>query len=408
MGLPINDTLNVRVINNTNLPQRVNILGGSQDPLSVPPNKIYEWDLSGETYVGTITAKIVISNTSSPTPVTYTVQVTQYNIQGVVSALNTLKKGFFQLSGTIIYVSNDYYIYGALSVSGTTILGTTSSNPVGIVYDSIGNVYVANGLDASVTKITPSGVSSVFCTFPLLDYAQSITIDSSDNLYVATLTTWNLFQIDPLGNIINVFTSAPQPAQNAITIDNLGNIYNVGSTNNVYKNDPLFGTTAYGNLPIGLGGFTSLVVDSVGNVFVACPNANQVAKVTPSGVTTVFTIFNLPPTQPYGLAIDSSDNIYVSNPTLESVYKVTPLGIRTLYGSTGTGNNPNYIAIDSLENIYTVNTNGTISKILVGGGTTLLADLSVYGGTPFAITVDSSFNVYVTDTLNNVVYLIVQ
>ena len=112
----IKDTINVRVRNNTAFTQNVNLLGGTSDPLGVPPSLLYQWDLSTETYFGSVTATIVISNTSNPTPVTYTVQVNGYNIQSVAFALNTLNLGVFQVSGNIIYVSNDYYIYGALSV----------------------------------------------------------------------------------------------------------------------------------------------------------------------------------------------------------------------------------------------------------------------------------------------------
>jgi hypothetical protein len=149
----IKDTLNVRVRNNTAFAQNVNLLGGTADPLGVPPHLLYQWDLSTETYFGSVTAEIVISSTANPTPVTYTVQVNGYNIEAVAFALNTLNLGIFQVSGNIIYVSNDFYIYGALTVNSvafattwdTTLTsgGSSASNqiqlplvPVG-VYDFI-------------------------------------------------------------------------------------------------------------------------------------------------------------------------------------------------------------------------------------------------------------------------------
>ena len=104
------DNINIGVRNNTSLPQNVNLLGGTSDPLGVPPSLLYQWDLSSEVYFGSVTASIVISSTANPTPVTYTVQVNGYNIQSVVIALNTLNLGVFQYSGDIIYVSNDFYI----------------------------------------------------------------------------------------------------------------------------------------------------------------------------------------------------------------------------------------------------------------------------------------------------------
>jgi surface protein len=124
MAREIKETINIRVSNNTSFTQNVNLLGGTADPLGVPPHLLYQWDLSSETYFGSVTASIVISNTSNPTPVTYTVQVDGYNIQAVAFALNSLNMGVFQISGNIIYVSNDYYIYGALEVTSNLFVST--------------------------------------------------------------------------------------------------------------------------------------------------------------------------------------------------------------------------------------------------------------------------------------------
>ena len=121
---PINDTISLNVTNNTNLPQKVNMLGGAQDPLGIPPYLMYQWNLSNESYYGTTTASIVISNTSNPTPITYNIPINGYNINAVAFALNSLNMGFFQASGNILYVSNDYYVYGALTILSTAFTST--------------------------------------------------------------------------------------------------------------------------------------------------------------------------------------------------------------------------------------------------------------------------------------------
>jgi len=124
----IKDTINVRVQNNTAFVQSVNLLGGTSDPLGVPPHLLYQWDLSTETYFGSVSATIVISSTANPTPVIYTVPVDGYNIEAVVFALNSLNLGAFQVSGNIIYVSNDFYIYGALTILSTAFVSTWNTN----------------------------------------------------------------------------------------------------------------------------------------------------------------------------------------------------------------------------------------------------------------------------------------
>jgi len=393
----IKDTINVRVRNNTAFTQNVNLLGGTADPLGVPPSLLYQWDLSNETFSGTLTAKIIISNTSNPTPVTYTVQVSQLNVSGVAYALNTLNLGVFQLSGNIIYVSNDYYIYGALSVSGVSILGTTDSSPYSIVLDTLGNVFTANPpFQNNISKITQSGASSILAFVG--DDPRGITIDSFGNLYTPNANNDNVSKVTPLGIVTTLGITDTTPY--AITIDSLGNIYTANlAGNNITKITPLGISTNYGNLSFNLP--TGMVVDSVGNVFVVCI-ANTVIKVEPSGVSTPFGVYPLG-TNTNSIAIDSSDNIYVANE--QTVWKLTPSAVQTIYGTTS--DFQQRIAIDSSDNIYATLQNATVEKVSIGG-TTLIADLSGYGGFPYAIIVDANFNVYVTDINNDVVYLIVQ
>jgi hypothetical protein len=393
----IKDTINVRVRNNTAFVQNVNLLGGTSDPLGVPPSLLYQWDLSNETFSGTVTAKIIISNTSNPTPVTYTVQVTQLNVSGVVYALNTLNLGVFQLSGNIIYVSNDYYIYGALSVSGVSILGTTGTFPAGILVDNVGNVFTSNSGSSDISKITTSGSSSILAVTGL--NPRGIVIDSAQNLYTPSSTSSSVYLTTQSG--ISTAFGATNTQPNAITIDNLGNIYTANQVgNDITKITPSAVSTNYGNLSFNL--VVQMVVDSLGNVYVVC-TANTVIKVTPSGVSTPFGVYPLG-SSTSSIAIDSSDNIYVANE--QTVWKLTPSAVQTTYGTTI--DFIQYISIDSLDNIYCTLQNGNIEKVLSNGGTTIIADLSGYGGFPFASIVDSNFNVYVTDVSNNVVYLIVQ
>lgn len=124
----IKDTINLRVVNHTAFPQNVNMLGGNSDPFAIAPHLFYEWDLSNENYFGNVSVSIVISSTANPTPVTYTIPVYGYNIQSVAFALNTLNMGNFQVSGNIIYVSNDFYIYGNLTVLSTAFISTWNTN----------------------------------------------------------------------------------------------------------------------------------------------------------------------------------------------------------------------------------------------------------------------------------------
>jgi len=395
----LDSQINLRVVNNTALPQPVSMLQIVANPNSANNNNIfYEFNFSSQSFVAVTNVNISISNTSNPAIIVYNAPVTSQSIIGVVDALNSLNQGLFSYSGSTIYVSSNYYIYSNISIAGVSILGTTGLNPIGITIDSAGNIFTANNSSNDVSKITPSGVSTILSSTGNPPVA--ITIDSIGNLYLPIPSFSSVAKITPSGVGSSFGFTGGFPT--CITIDSGGFIYTANSVgNNITKITPLGIGTNYGNLnfetPLGI------VVDSVGNVFVVC-SGNVVRKVTPSGVSTNFGVF--PAGNLTSIAIDSSDNIYISDYTNGNINKLTPLAVQTIYGTST--NNPQQIAIDSSDNIYCVNQNGTIDKILATGGTITLTDLSVYLGSPYAIIVDNFFNVYVTDSNNDDVYLIVQ
>lgn len=397
---PFESQINLRVVNNTSLPQPVSILGVVASSNSANnSNILYEFNLTGQSFIGITSVNINIANTSNPTIVVYTATVTTQSIQGVVDALNTLNQGIFSYSGSTIYVSSDYYVYSNISIAGVSVFGTTGNAPFGIVVDSLGNVYTNNFNDSNVSKITSSGVSSILATTGSSPIG--ITIDSLGNIYTANYSSNNVSKITPLGVSSVLGTTGFQPK--AITIDSAGNVYTANqNSQNITKITPLGVSTNYGNLSSNV--VVGMVVDSSGNVFVVC-TANVVIKVTPAGVSTGFGVFptgnNLS-----GIEIDSSNNIYVADQSDQIIYKLTPSAVQTIYGTASS--NPQFITIDSSSNIYSYNQDDSVNKILATGGTTIIADLSVYVTTGTGIVVDSYNNVFVSDSNNDVVYLIVQ
>ena len=397
---PLYSQINLRVLNNTTLPQPVSILSTIPNINSANnSNVLYEFNLTGQVYTGVTNVNINISNTSNPTIVVYNAPVYTQSIQGVVDALNSLNQGIFSYSGTTIYVSSSYYIYSNISISGTSILGTTGTNPVALLVNSLGNVYTANSNSNDVSQITPSGVSTIFALVG--NVPSDIVIDATGNLYTPDAGSNQVSKITPLG-VPSVFAiTGNVPA--CITIDTASNVYtaNLGG-NNLTKITTLGVPTNYGNLngqnPQGM------VIDSAGNVFVVC-SANVVRKITSAGVSTDFGVFPIGNIL-VGIAIDSLDNIYVSNQTNQIIYKLTPSAVQTTYGTSTS--QPQKITIDSSNNIYCVNQNATIDKILATGGTTTISDLSLLGGSGYGIALDTYNNVYVTDYNLNLVYLIVQ
>jgi streptogramin lyase len=400
---PLKSQINLRVINNTALPQPVSILGVVANSNSANnSNILYEFNLTGQNFLTTTSVNINISNTSNPSIILYNAPVTTQSIQGVVDALNTLNQGIFSYSGSTIYVSSSYYIYSNISIAGTSVFGVGGSSPQGLVVNSSGNVYVTNSGANSVQQITPSGVSTIFGATGNVPI--EIAIDSSGNIFTANNSSNNVTKITPLGVSTTLGTTDFQPL--AITVDSAGNVYtaNQGGSN-ITKITPLGVSTNYGNLSTSISNqVRGIVVDTSGNVFVVC-TANNVVKVTPAGVSTNFGTF-VPGNLLSSIAIDSLNNIYVADQTNQIIYKLTPSAVQTTYGTSS--DSPRFITIDSSNNIYCLNQNRTVDKILATGGTTTLSNLTTFGGTNTGIALDSYNNIYVCNFITGQVYLIVQ
>jgi serine/threonine protein kinase, bacterial len=194
------------------------------------------------------------------------------------------------------------------------------------------------------------------------------------------------------------------------------------------------GTAATFSAPAGVA------VDSSGNVYVAEYGNNDIRKITPDAVVTLFAGSSSGTSgsangtgsaasfwNPTGVAVDSSGNVYVADESNNEIRMITPAGVVTTFAGsttagnangTGTGasfNAPNGIAIDSSGNLWVTDSlNNEIRKITTPGavvttpygngtaGRTNGTGTSAEFDVPTAIAVDpTSGNLFVADTDNN-------
>ena len=319
----------------------------------------------------------------------------------------------FQDTDAVIYDFSTGIIVTDRTAVVTTFAGSASgysdgqgtaarfNSPGGITIDSAGNLYVADGGNYRIRKITPSGNVTTIAgssggyadgqgTAARFNGPYGITIDSLGNLYVA----------DTVNNRIRKITSA-------------GVVTTIAGSSGGYADGQ--GTDAQFNWPYGIA------VDSSGNLYVADTNNNRIRKITPSGlVTTIAAQFN----KPRGITIDSSGNLYVADSLNSVIRKITPSGLVTTIAGSGVGyadgiggdarfNAPTGITIDSSGILYVVDQyNARLRKITPSGNVTTIAGSSTHGYAdgiggdakfyyPMGTTIDSAGNLYVADTVNN-------
>ena len=113
------DEISLRIQNNTNLPQRVSLMGGSQDPndnANVPT--LITWTFSS--FAGAARVEIQAKTISQVNYQTYSAPISSPTIEATVEALNTLQIGDFSETSGIIYTSSGVNQYRNLALTTAT------------------------------------------------------------------------------------------------------------------------------------------------------------------------------------------------------------------------------------------------------------------------------------------------
>ncbi len=245
-------------------------------------------------------------------------------------------------------------------------------SPTAVVPDTNGNVYVADTYNATIRKVTPAGVVTTFAgragvwaaadgngSNAFFAMPRGLTIDTSGNLYVADGLNRVIRKITPAGDVTTFAGSPGIPGSNdgdgssatftglfGLAIDGAGNIYAADyDNNNIRKITPAGHVTTIA----GLAG----------------------AQGSDDGVGSAARFY-----APWAVATDSSDNVYVTDGFNKTIRMITPDGVVTTLagvpGVTGSANGkgssatfdwPQGITTDSSGNVYVADFyNETIRK----------------------------------------------
>ncbi|MES2355552.1 MAG: hypothetical protein V4568_14375 [Pseudomonadota bacterium] len=295
----------------------------------------------------------------------------------------------------------------------------------GLATDRVGNIYVADTVNHTIRKISPTGVVSTVagtagrngCADGIgaaasFYYPDGLATDSVGNIYVADTANSTIRKITPTG-VVSTIAGTP----------GIG-----GSADGT-------GAAATFSIPYGIA------TDSAGNIYVADQFNSTIRKITPEGmVTTIAGTAGITGSAdgtgaaasfyyPAGLATDKLDNIYVADRWNSTIRKITPAGIVTTIAGTpgiagsadGTGaaasfNHPAGLTTDGAGNIYVADSgNSTMRKITPEGVVTTIAGTPYIMGSadgtgaaasfnyPAGLTTDGAGNIYVADIENSTI-----
>jgi secreted PhoX family phosphatase len=297
--------------------------------------------------------------------------------------------------------------------------------PFSIAVDTAGNLFVADGGDHTIRKVTSAGVVTRLA-------GSAGSIGSTDGTgSAARFNSPEGIAVDTAGNVFvaDTFNSTIRKVTSAGVVTTLaGTAGSAGSTDGT-------GSAARFNFPL------DITVDTAGNVFVVDTSNHTIRKITSAGVVTTLAgtagssgstdgtgsaaRFNFPS----GISSDTAGNLFVADQVNDTIRKITSAGVVTTLaglalssGSTdGTGsaarfNAPWDIALDTSGNVFvTDQDNQTIRKITSAGVVTTIAGTAgVTGSTngigsaarfnsPKGIAVDTAGNLFVTDQANHTI-----
>lgn len=235
------------------------------------------------------------------------------------------------LGGTV-FVS-DYTSSNILAISpsgGSSIFGNagTFSHPVGLAFNSAGDLFTANVGNNTISRFTPDGKGTAFAATPI-QYAIGLAIDPTENLYLACFTG----------------------SSNTSTITKI-------------KPD---GTSSVFETP-ALGSPSAIACDHDGNVYVAFNSFGWMMKYSPDGIGVVIAtdIGDVS-----GIAFDNSDNIYTSDANAGVVHETS--GFQSSVIASGL-NGPTGLAFDDANDLFVgLHNSGSIEEFSPGALPTILA-----------------------------------
>ena len=311
---------------------------------------------------------------------------------------------------------------------------TVGNNPSAIAIDSVGNVWVTNQGDGTVTELLytpppagPSWAVNPSGAFKVGKSPSGIAIDGAGNVWVANQGDGTITELNSSGTLVGTYPVGGNPSR--IAIDFLGYVWVTmqgGNDNTIIKlsllsGQPTFSTFAVGNGVVG-DGPNGIAIDSASNVWVTNKGSDTAPGSTVTELNTLGALIGNPGvgSEPDSIAIDPYGNVWVTNQGSAAApgNTITQLNSAGAFLNTFTFpagiTGPHGIAIDSAGSVWVTVTNdsnvtdinatlppGTLLELSPTNGA--IDNTFLVGNNPTGIAIDSINNVWVANSGTNTI-----
>jgi len=204
-------------------------------------------------------------------------------------------------------------------------------DPLGLAFDTAGNLFVADFGYRCVFEFTPQGAQSTFVSSSELGNPEALAFDHAGNLYVGDYGNGTIWKLTPDGTQTSFAFGLPSPV--GLAIDSSNDVFvtlaSFTTPRVVYKFTPGGVQSTFAS---GLNSPGALAIDSANNLYVADPPF--IYKYTPDGNQSTVASN----TYAYGLTCDKADNLFDSDGSNGVIYKYTSGGVQTTFATGVVGN----------------------------------------------------------------------
>ena len=233
----------------------------------------------------------------------------------------------------VSYVTGQIARFDSLSGANLGYFATGLHSPRGIVFDALGNLYVANVNNDTIDRISPSGTVSLFASGSGLNFPFGLTIDATGSLYASNLGNNTISRIAPNGSV-SLFASGMNRAH-GLAFGSDGSLYASNFEDSTVLRIDSTGSTSL--LAVGHGLNNPVGIVAVGStLFVANARSDALSAIDSSGTVSQFAQGG-GLSFPMGLTADSAGSFYAGNFGGYSISRISPQGSVSFFAHTEGG-----------------------------------------------------------------------